>query len=84
MEMYVNQEQEPRQKSTPAQMIFKIPDLVAFWSQMTLEPGDIIASGTPGGVAHSHHPDPGPWFLKPGDTVEARIEGLGALRNTIV
>ena len=58
--------------------------LGAFWSQMTLEPGDIITSGTPGGVAASRQPDPGPWFLKPGDIVEARIEGLGALRNPIV
>jgi len=83
MELYVNRETEPRQKSTPGQMIFKIPELVAFWSQMTLEPGDIITSGTPGGVAASRQPDPGPWFLKPGDIVEARIEGLGALRNPI-
>jgi hypothetical protein len=84
MELYVNQEPEPRQKSTPGQMIFKIPELVAFWSQMTQEPGDIITSGTPGGVAASRQPDPGPWFLKPGDIVEARIEGLGVLRNPIV
>jgi len=84
MELYVNQEPEPRQRSTPGQMIFKIPELVSFWSQMTLEPGDIITSGTPGGVAASRRPDPGAWFLKAGDIVEARIEGLGALRNPIV
>ena len=84
MELYVNQEPEPRQKSTPAKMIFKIPDLVAYWSQMTLEPGDIISSGTPGGVAASRQPDPQRWFLKPGDVVEARIQGLGVLRNPIV
>ena len=84
MELYVNQEPEPRQKSTPAAMIFKIPELVAYWSQMTLEPGDVISSGTPGGVAASRQPDPGPWFLKRGDVVEARIQELGVLRNSIV
>lgn len=84
MELYVNQEPEPRQKSTSAEMIFKIPELVAYWSQMTLEPGDVISSGTPGGVALSRQPDPGPWFLKRGDRVEARIQGLGVLRNSIV
>jgi 2-keto-4-pentenoate hydratase/2-oxohepta-3-ene-1,7-dioic acid hydratase in catechol pathway len=84
MELYVNQEPDPRQKSTPAQMIFKIPELVAYWSQMTLEPGDVISSGTPAGVAVSRQPDPGRWFLKRGDIVEARIQRLGVLRNPIV
>jgi len=83
MELWVNEEPEPRQKSTTGQMIFKIPDLIAYWSQMTLEPGDIITSGTPGGVALFHRPDPQAWFLKVGDVIEARIEGLGVLRNPI-
>jgi len=84
MELRVNDEPEPRQKSSTGQMVFRIPDLIEYWSQMTLEPGDIITSGTPGGVAFARQPDPQPWFLKPGDIVEARIEGLGALRNAIV
>ena len=84
MELWVNQEPEPRQKSSTNQLIYKIPDLVAYWSQMTLEPGDVITSGTPGGVAFFRQPDPQPWFLKPGDVVEARIERLGAIRNKIV
>lgn len=84
MELWVNEEPQPRQKSTTGQMVFKIPELIAYWSQMTLEPGDIITSGTPGGVAFARQPDPQAWFLKPGDVVEARIEGLGALRNAIV
>jgi acylpyruvate hydrolase len=84
MQLWVNQESEPRQKSSTSQMIFKIPELVAYWSQMTLEPGDVITSGTPGGVALHRTPDPERWFLKPGDIVEARIEGLGSLRNTVV
>jgi acylpyruvate hydrolase len=84
MELWVNQEPEPRQKSSTNQLIYKVPDLVAYWSQMTLEPGDVITSGTPGGVAFFKQPDPQQWFLKPGDVVEARIERLGAIRNKIV
>ncbi|MCX5907523.1 MAG: fumarylacetoacetate hydrolase family protein [Deltaproteobacteria bacterium] len=84
MELYVNDEKEPRQKASTGEMTFKIPEIIEYWSQMTLEPGDIITSGTPAGIALFHEPDPTPWFLKPGDTVEARIEKLGALRNRIV
>ena len=84
MELWVNRESEPRQKSSTNQLIFSVPDLVAYWSQMTLEPGDVITSGTPGGVALFRQPDPEPWFLKPGDVVEARIERLGFIRNKIV
>jgi 2-keto-4-pentenoate hydratase/2-oxohepta-3-ene-1,7-dioic acid hydratase in catechol pathway len=83
MELWVNQESEPRQKSSTNQLIYKIPDLLAYWSQMTLEPGDVITSGTPGGVAFFRQPDPEPWFLKRGDVAEARIEGLGFIRNVI-
>ncbi len=83
MELWVNQEDEPRQKSSTNQLIYSIPDLVAYWSQMTLEPGDVITSGTPGGVAVFRQP-PGNFFLKPGDVVEARIENLGFIRNKIV
>jgi len=83
MELYVNSEPEPRQKSNTNQMVFKVADLVAYWSQMTLEPGDIISSGTPGGVGIFRQP-PEKWLLKPGDVVEARIEKLGVLRNQIV
>ncbi len=83
MELWVNSESEPRQKSSTNQLIFNIPDLVAYWSQMTLEPGDVITSGTPGGVA-LFRPEPERWLLKPGDVVEARIEKLGFIRNRIV
>ncbi len=83
MELFVNDEKEPRQRSSTNQMVFKVQDLVAYWSQMTLEPGDIISSGTPGGVAIFRQP-PEKWLLKPGDVVEATIEGLGALRNEII
>jgi 2-keto-4-pentenoate hydratase/2-oxohepta-3-ene-1,7-dioic acid hydratase in catechol pathway len=84
MELWVNSESKPRQKSSTNQLIYNIPDLIAYWSQMTLEPGDVITSGTPGGVAFFKQPDPEEWFLKPGDVVEARIERLGFIRNRIV
>ena len=84
MELWVNQEPEPRQKSSTREMIYNINDLIAYWSQMTLEPGDVITSGTPGGVALFRQPGPDRWFLKRGDVVEAGIEGLGTLRNRIV
>lgn len=84
MELWVNDEPEPRQKSSTAQMIFKVPELIEYWSQMTLEPGDIITSGTPGGVAFFRKPDPNKFFLKKGDVVKAKISGLGFLLNKIV
>ncbi len=83
MELWVNQEPEPRQKSSTDQLIYNIPELVAYWSQMTLEPGDVITSGTPGGVA-GFRESPENYFLKRGDVVEARIEKLGFIRNKIV
>jgi len=74
---------ELRQQGNTAQMIHSVSALVAYWSQMTLEPGDVITSGTPSGVAAFREPDPTPYYLKPGDVVEASIEGLGTLRNPV-
>ncbi|MBI3126425.1 MAG: fumarylacetoacetate hydrolase family protein [Candidatus Tectomicrobia bacterium] len=74
---------QTRQDERLTDMIFKIPDLVAFYSQMTLEPGDVISSGTFSGVA-IEQADPGPFLLKPGDVVECEVERLGVLRNPIV
>ena len=74
---------EARQDERLTDMIFKIPDLVAFYSQMTLEPGDVISSGTFSGVA-IEQADPEPYLLKPGDVVECEVEHLGVLRNPIV
>jgi acylpyruvate hydrolase len=82
MELRVNG--EVRQQSNTRYMIYKIPELVAHWSKMTLEPGDILATGTPEGVALHRKPDPAPWFLQPGDVVEAEIQSIGLLRNPIV
>jgi 2-keto-4-pentenoate hydratase/2-oxohepta-3-ene-1,7-dioic acid hydratase in catechol pathway len=75
---------EVRQKSDLSYMIFKIIDLIAYWSQMGLEPGDIITTGTPAGVAAGRKEGQIPWWLKPGDIVEAEIEQIGCLRNRII
>lgn len=70
------------QSSNTAKMIFKIAYLVSYLSQgITLEPGDVIASGTPDGVGAFRKP---PVWLKDGDVFEVRIEKLGSLRNAIV
>ena len=70
------------QDSNTSNLIFGIPKLIAFISaSFTLEPGDIIATGTPDGVGVFRKP---PIFLKAGDVMEAEIEGLGTLRNPVV
>jgi 2-keto-4-pentenoate hydratase/2-oxohepta-3-ene-1,7-dioic acid hydratase in catechol pathway len=72
---------ETMQDSSTSEMIFKVDELVAFVSEtVTLEPGDVIATGTPAGVGFARTP---PVFLKPGDVVEVEIEGLGVLRNDV-
>jgi len=73
---------ELRQHANTNQMIFNIPHLISFISQvMTLEPGDIIATGTPGGVGAAMNPK---GFMKIGDVVKVEIEGIGVLQNQIV
>lgn len=70
------------QKSNTANLIFKVPALVSYISQtMTLEPGDVISTGTPSGVGYVRNP---PIFLKHGDTVQIEIEGIGTLSNPVV
>ncbi|AMJ60389.1 fumarylacetoacetate hydrolase family protein [Bosea sp. PAMC 26642] len=70
------------QDATFAQMIFDIPRIVEYCSSFTrLEPGDVIATGTPGGVGAKRTP---PLWLKPGDVVEVEIDRLGTLRNGVV
>jgi 2-keto-4-pentenoate hydratase/2-oxohepta-3-ene-1,7-dioic acid hydratase in catechol pathway len=72
---------ETMQDSSTSEMIFKVDELVAFVSEtVTLEPGDVIATGTPAGVGFARTP---PVFLKPGDVVEVEVERLGVLRNTV-
>ncbi|HEY8488722.1 fumarylacetoacetate hydrolase family protein [Thermaerobacter litoralis] len=73
---------ELRQEANTRQLIFDIPTLLATLSAgITLEPGDIIATGTPSGVGMGFDP---PRFLRPGDVVEIEITGLGRLRNPVV
>lgn len=73
-----------RQRSNTRHMYFKFSDLIEYFSRITLEPGDIISSGTPPGVAIGRKPDPTPYLLKPGDVVEAAVTGLGTIRNRVV
>ncbi len=70
------------QHASTATMIFSVAKVIAFLSSlMTLEPGDIIATGTPSGVGFKRTP---PLFLQDGDVVEVEIEGIGQLRNSVV
>ena len=69
------------QDSSTADMIFDVATLVATLSEaMTLEPGDVIATGTPSGVGYARKP---PVYMRPGDVIEIEIEGLGILTNTV-
>jgi 2-keto-4-pentenoate hydratase/2-oxohepta-3-ene-1,7-dioic acid hydratase in catechol pathway len=73
---------EVRQNGTTANLVFGALHIVAYLSQfMTLEPGDVIATGTPAGVGLGFKP---PKFLKPGDVMEIEIEGLGRQRSRLV
>jgi 2-keto-4-pentenoate hydratase/2-oxohepta-3-ene-1,7-dioic acid hydratase in catechol pathway len=73
---------ETLQHSNTRELIFKIPELVEFLSSVfTLEPGDIVSTGTPAGVGVARKP---PRFLKPGDDVAVRVESIGELRNPVV
>ena len=70
------------QSAKTDQMIFKPDEVLAYASGcLTLEPGDVLATGTPEGVGFLRTP---PWLLGPGDTVEIDIESIGTLRNQIV
>lgn len=69
------------QRTTTDLLITDVPDLVVYCSTiMTLMPGDVIVTGTPGGVGFKRTP---PLFMKPGDTVEVEISGVGVLRNPV-
>lgn len=70
------------QQSNTNQFIFNIPQLIAYVSQVcTLEVGDLLFTGTPGGVGFARKP---PVFLRDGDVVEVEIEGIGTLKNVVV
>ncbi len=72
---------EIRQSSYTENFIFPVEKIISILSSgMTLEPGDIIATGTPAGVGKGMNP---PQFLKPGDTMEITVEKIGKLINRI-
>ena len=73
---------EVLQHSNTRELIFKIPELVAYLSSVvTLEPGDVVSTGTPAGVGVARKPQR---FLRPGDDVVVRVESIGELRNPVV
>ena len=82
LDLWLTVNGETKQKSNTRHMLFKVPALIADISAaIALEPGDIIASGTPDGVGAGR--DPQEW-LWPGDVIEAGVEGIGTLRHPVV
>ena len=72
---------EIRQQSNTEQFIFPVEEIIAILSKgMTLEPGDIIATGTPAGVGKGFKP---PKFLQKGDEIAIKVKGVGTLTNTV-
>jgi 2-keto-4-pentenoate hydratase/2-oxohepta-3-ene-1,7-dioic acid hydratase in catechol pathway len=73
---------EPLQQANTSDMVFSVAETISFISQlMTLEPGDVIATGTPEGVGFKRNP---PVFLHDGDIVEVEVEKIGILRNPVI
>jgi 2-keto-4-pentenoate hydratase/2-oxohepta-3-ene-1,7-dioic acid hydratase in catechol pathway len=73
---------ERLQSSNTRELIFKIPELIEFISSVvTLEPGDVVITGTPAGVGFARKP---PRFLKPGDQVTVHVEKIGSLVNPVI
>jgi 2-keto-4-pentenoate hydratase/2-oxohepta-3-ene-1,7-dioic acid hydratase in catechol pathway len=80
--MWLKVNEEFRQNSNTAKMIFDVPTVVSYLSEfMTLLPGDVISTGTPAGVALGMHP---PQYLKAGDVVDLGIDGLGESQQRVV
>jgi 5-carboxymethyl-2-hydroxymuconate isomerase len=72
----------PMQDGNTADMVWQIPELIAYISRaITLEPGDILSTGTPAGVGVYREP---PLFLEPGDRVHCEVEGIGGVENPVV
>ena len=81
MELRVNG--EVRQKSMTGNMSLTLPQVLAHYSALGYSPGDVLSLGTVSGVA-GFREDAQDWYLKPGDTMECEIEGLGVLRNPVI
>jgi 2,4-diketo-3-deoxy-L-fuconate hydrolase len=72
---------EPRQSAPAAEMLFDVPTLISHASRhITLEPGDIVSTGTPAGCGTFREP---PLWLRPGDVVEVEVDAIGVLRNPV-
>ena len=81
LKMWLKVNGETKQNSTTANLAFKVPFIISYVSQfMTLQPGDVISTGTPPGVGMGFKP---PQYLKPGDVVELGIDGLGEQRQDV-
>jgi acylpyruvate hydrolase len=73
---------EVMQQASTSQMLIDIPATVEFYSSFTtLRPGDVIATGTPGGVGYARKP---PVWLEPGSTIEVTVDGVGTIRNQVL
>lgn len=81
VELQVNGQMMQQQRCTD--MIFSFSQLISLWSKSGLQAGDMIASGTPEGVAMHRKPDPFAYYLKPGDVVDASVDRIGTLRTLI-
>ena len=82
LDLWLEKNGEEKQRSNTRHLLFDIPTLIAdISSGMTLEPGDVIATGTPSGVGAGRTPQEWMW---PGDVIECGVEGIGVLRNPVV
>ena len=82
LKMWLTVNGETKQNGNSNKLIFGIAHLVSYLSEfMTLEPGDVVSTGTPPGVGMGAKP---PQFMKPGDVIELGIEGLGSSTQTAV
>lgn len=82
LDLWLKKNGEEKQRSNTKHLLFDIPTLISDLSSgMTLEPGDIIATGTPSGVGAGRNPQEWMW---PGDVIECGVDGIGVLRNPVV
>lgn len=82
LDLWLKKNGEEKQRSNTRHLLFDIPTLISDLSSgMTLEPGDIIATGTPSGVGAGRDPQEWMW---PGDVIECGVDGIGVLRNPVV
>lgn len=82
LDLWLTKNGEEKQRSNTKHLLFDIPTLIAdISSGITLEPGDIIATGTPAGVGAGREPQEWMW---PGDVIECGVDGIGVLRNPVI